>query len=158
SDLMRKKLGLLESNDQDQHLLQEILDLMQGDNVDYTIFFRRLCDFSTAEISQNKNIRDLFMQREKFDTWAIKYSARLNLEHDNDQQRAIKMKQVNPKYILRNYMAEIAIKKAEDEKDYSEIDKLFKLLQNPFTEQPENEHYAGFPPAWAEKISVSCSS
>ena len=68
------------------------------------------------------------------------------------------MKQVNPKYILRNYMAEVAIRKAEDEKDYSEIDRLLSLLQAPFDEQLENEHYAGFPPDWATNIAVSCSS
>ena len=54
-------------------------------------------------------------------------------------------------------MAEIEIKKAE-EKHYSEIERLFNLLQNPFDEQPENEAYAGFPPEWAQEISVSCSS
>ena len=68
------------------------------------------------------------------------------------------MKQVNPKYILRNYMAEVAIRKAEDEKDYSEIDQLLSLLQTPFDEHPTLEHYAGFPPDWASDIAVSCSS
>lgn len=67
------------------------------------------------------------------------------------------MKNINPKYILRNYMAEVAIKKAEN-KDYSEIEQLFNLLQNPFDEQPENETYASFPPEWAQEISISCSS
>jgi uncharacterized protein YdiU (UPF0061 family) len=52
---------------------------------------------------------------------------------------------------------QITDKKAE-QKDYSEIDRLFNLLQNPFSEQSENEIYAGFPPEWAEEISVSCSS
>lgn len=54
-------------------------------------------------------------------------------------------------------MAEVAIKKAE-QKDYSEIERIFNLLQNPFDEQIENEYYAGLPPEWAQKISVSCSS
>jgi uncharacterized protein YdiU (UPF0061 family) len=75
-----------------------------------------------------------------------------------DNERASKMKKINPKYILRNYMAEAAIRKAEDENDYSEIDRLFNLLQKPFDEQPENESYAGLPPEWAQEISVSCSS
>ena len=97
------------------------------------------------------------MQRDLFDLWSASYQQRLEKEHDNDKQRAIKMKQVNPKYILRNHMAESAIKKAE-KKDYSEIERLFNLLQNPFNEQPENEEYAGLPPQWAQEISVSCSS
>jgi len=155
--LMRQKLGLSESHQEDQPLLEELLNLMKIDNVDYTILFRRLCDFDSEDINNNLAIRDIFMHREQFDQWATQYQQRLLKESDADSQRSIKMKQVNPKYILRNYMAEVAINKAE-EKDYSEIDRLFKLLQNPFDEQPENENYAGFPPEWAQEISVSCSS
>ncbi|MGB5441135.1 MAG: hypothetical protein WBN57_00700, partial [Gammaproteobacteria bacterium] len=61
-------------------------------------------------------------------------------------------------YILRNYMAQIAIDKAVQVQDYSEIDRLFKLLQTPFDEHPEMAHYAAPPPDWAEDIEVSCSS
>ena len=68
------------------------------------------------------------------------------------------MKQVNPKYILRNYMVETAIRKASDDQDYSEIDVLLNLLQNPFEEHDDLAHYAGHPPEWAQQISVSCSS
>ncbi len=158
ASLMRKKLGLENTFDDDQQLVEELLGLMENDNVDYTILFRRLCDFDSSNVNKNAAIRDIFMQRDIFDSWATKYQQRLNKEYDTDQQRSIKMKQVNPKYILRNYMAEIAIKKAEEEQDYSEIDHLFQLLQNPFDEQNEFESYAGFPPEWAEEISVSCSS
>jgi uncharacterized protein YdiU (UPF0061 family) len=163
ADLMRKKLGLEQTFDEDQQLVEELLGLMQNDNVDYTILFRRLCDFDSEninnqDINNNAAIRDIFIQRDQFDQWANKYQQRLAKESDNDKQRTIKMKKVNPKYILRNYMAEVAIKKAEEEKDYSEIDRLFNLLQNPFDEQPENETYAGLPPEWAQEISVSCSS
>jgi uncharacterized protein YdiU (UPF0061 family) len=52
----------------------------------------------------------------------------------------------------------ITIRKASDDQDYSEIDVLLKLLQNPFDEHGHLEHYAGHPPVWAEQISVSCSS
>ncbi len=157
STLMYQKLGLEKEDDQDQKLLENLLNLMNDDNVDYTIFFRRLCDFDSSDTNNNSAIRDIFMQRDLFDLWAESYQQRLHKEPDSDEQRAIKMKQVNPKYILRNYMAEVAIKKAE-KKDYSEIERLFNLLQNPFDEQPENESYAGFPPEWAQEISVSCSS
>ena len=163
ANLMRQKLGLEERLDEDQQLVEELLDLMKNDKVDYTILFRRLCDFdskniNSLDINNNSAIRDIFMQRDQFDQWADKYQQRLNKESLNDEERAIKMKQVNPKYILRNYMAEVAIQKATNEEDYSEIDRLFKLLQNPFDEQPEFEAYAGFPPQWSQEISVSCSS
>ena len=62
------------------------------------------------------------------------------------------------KYVLRNYLAEVAIRKARDEKDYSEIERLRKLLARPFDEQPENAHYAALPPDWASHLEVSCSS
>ncbi len=157
SSLMRKKLGLETVDNGDQQLLESLLNLMADDKVDYTIFFRRLSDFDSTDCGNNQAIRDIFMQRDLFDLWSEKYQQRLNQEQDNDKQRAVKMKQVNPKYILRNYLAEVAIKKAE-KNDYSEIERLFNLLQNPFDEQPDNESYAAFPPDWAEKISVSCSS
>ena len=163
ADLMRQKLGLNESYDEDQQLVETLLNLMKNDNVDYTILFRSLCDFTTDNINNpdtnnNAAIRDIFIQRDRFDQWANNYQQRLLKESSNDKQRSVKMKKINPKYILRNYMAEVAIKKAEEEKDYSEIDRLFNLLQNPFDEQPENETYAGLPPEWSKEISVSCSS
>ena len=68
------------------------------------------------------------------------------------------MDQANPKYILRNYLAQIAIGKAEQERDYSEVDRLLALLQRPYDEQPEMAAYAAPPPEWAQQISVSCSS
>ena len=157
STLMRQKLGLEKEQAEDKRLLENLFNLMSDDNVDYTIFFRRLCDFNSTDLSYNNNIRDIFIQRDLYDLWAEKYQNRLVLEADSDEQRAIKMKQVNPKYILRNYMAEVAIKKAE-QNDYTEIERLFNLLQNPFDEQPENEAYSERPPQWAQEISVSCSS
>lgn len=164
AQLMRQKLGLEKENENDQQLIEDLLTLMKDDNVDYTILFRRLCDFDSSDptfsMATNKNaaIRDIFIHRDRFDLWSQSYRERLNEEHDTDQQRSLKMKQVNPKFILRNYMAEVAIKKAEENKDYSEIDRLFKILQNPFSEHAEFESYAGFPPEWSEEISVSCSS
>ena len=154
---MRKKLGLEQKDDQDQKLIENLFSLMADDKVDHTIFFRRLCDFDSIDSNNNNAIRDIFIQRDVFDLWASSYQERLHKEDDSDEQRAIKMKKVNPKYILRNYLAEVAIRKAE-QKDYSEIERLFNLLQYPFDEQPENEIYAGHPPEWSQEISVSCSS
>jgi uncharacterized protein YdiU (UPF0061 family) len=68
------------------------------------------------------------------------------------------MRRVNPKYILRNHLAEVAIRSAADSRDYSEVNRLHRLLMRPFDEQPENEAYAAEPPDWARKIEVSCSS
>jgi uncharacterized protein YdiU (UPF0061 family) len=155
---MRAKLGLQDRHDEDQDIVQGLLGLMAEDKVDYTILFRKLCDYSTTDRDSNHPIRDLFIQRDKFDQWALRYSQRLAVEQDNDRQRAAKMRRVNPAYILRNYMAETAIRRAEDEQDYTEVERLLDLLQNPYDEQPGQEDYAGFPPDWAQQIAVSCSS
>jgi uncharacterized protein YdiU (UPF0061 family) len=155
---MQKKLGLTTVSDEDKLLLSDLLKMMKDDRVDYTILFRRLCDFDSSNLSNNNKIRDLFLQRERFDQWADRYQQRLSKENVPDTERQLKMKKVNPKYILRNYMTEIAIHKAQVNHDYSEINTLFTLLQNPFDEQPEYESYADFSPDWAQKISVSCSS
>lgn len=158
SRLMRSKLGFTTQRDEDQGIMQELLDLMAADKVDYTILFRKLSRFSTIEKQYNSDLRDMFIQREVFDSWAVKYNRRLKHEPTTDTQRATAMNKLNPKYILRNYIAEAAIRKAEDEKDYSEIDRILEMLRKPFDEQPENEQYAGLPPDWAQSISVSCSS
>jgi uncharacterized protein YdiU (UPF0061 family) len=155
---MRAKLGLTRSMAEDQCLVDDLLALMTEDRVDFTILFRQLCAFSTDNSNHNQAIRGLFIQRERYDQWAQRYRQRLSKETSADHQRLQRMRQTNPKYVLRNYLAEIAIRKAEDDQDYSEIDRLLNLLQHPFDENPEYESYAGFPPQWANRITVSCSS
>ncbi len=156
SSLMQKKLGFNESMQSDLSLIDNLHLLMAEDKVDFTILYRQLCKFRSS--ADNNSIRDLFIQRDKFDEWARSYTNRLGKEDLDDGIREKKMLATNPKYILRNYMAETAIRKAEDDKDYSEISRVFDLLEKPFDEQPENEKYAGFPPDWASRLSVSCSS
>ena len=68
------------------------------------------------------------------------------------------MKGVNPHYILRNYLAQNAIEKAEQSRDYSEIENLQALLKDPFTERPGMEAYAEEPPEWKQRLAISCSS
>lgn len=158
NNIMQKKLGLTTESGEDKGLVKDLLNLMKDDRVDYTILFRRLCDFDSTHLSNNNKISDLFLQRERFDKWAVRYQARLTEEALSDNERQSNMKKINPKYILRNYMMEAAIQQAQLNHDYSEVEKLFNLLKNPFDEQPDDESYADFPPDWAQDISVSCSS
>jgi len=139
-------------------LLMDALQLLAQNHVDYTIFMRRLGDFDSSASAINPSLRDLFLDREAFDAWATRYAAALRQQGSNDVERGQAMRAVNPKYILRNHLAEIAIRRAADERDYSEINRLHRLLARPFDEQPENETYAAEPPDWARKIEVSCSS
>ena len=69
------------------------------------------------------------------------------------------MNRTNPKFVLRNHLAEVAIQKAQAG-DFAEVDRLLKVLQQPFDESPAGATAsdAGFPPDWAQTIEVSCSS
>jgi uncharacterized protein YdiU (UPF0061 family) len=68
------------------------------------------------------------------------------------------MARCNPVYVLRLWLAERAIRKAADERDYSEIERLRLLLRYPFAEQPGMEEYRTSAPEWAKDLVVSCSS
>jgi uncharacterized protein YdiU (UPF0061 family) len=139
-------------------LIMDALQLLAQDRVDYTIFLRRLCDFDSREGALNAALRDLFLDRAAFDAWAARYAATLRQQGVPDAERGAAMRRVNPKYILRNHLAEVAIRRAADERDCSEVDRLHRLLARPFDEQPEFEAYAAEPPDWAKTIEVSCSS
>ncbi|MCG6968710.1 MAG: YdiU family protein [Gammaproteobacteria bacterium] len=156
--LCRAKLGLQQSQLNDHTLYASLLTLLDQNNVDYTRFFRALNRFTSDKRGSNAELRDMFIDREAFDRWAKQYRRRLVAESSIDSQRKTYMDGINPKYVLRNYMAETAIRKASEDKDYSEIDRLLNLLHTPFAEHPDMEHYAGEPPDWAHQIEVSCSS
>jgi uncharacterized protein YdiU (UPF0061 family) len=136
------------------------LQVMAAGKVDFTIAFRRLAGFRSdlaVDAPENAPVRDLFLDRAAFDAWATRYAARLRAESSINAERAQRMNRVNPLYVLRNHMAETAIKQAQRGDD-SEVQRLHRLLQNPFEAQAGCEADAGFPPDWAQSIEVSCSS
>jgi uncharacterized protein YdiU (UPF0061 family) len=154
---MRAKLGLATEQDGDTALVDGLLKRMATDRADFTITFRRLAQFDTTEGARNDAVRDLFLDREAFDAWAQLYAERLRAEGSIDAERAPRMNRANPKYVLRNHLAEVAIRAAQ-QGDFSETQRLLKVLERPYDEQPEHSAYADFPPAWAQTIEVSCSS
>ena len=147
---LRAKLGLASAHDDDQALIDDLLRLMAADKADFTIAFRRLAGPDSAT-------RDVFVDREAFDAWALRYRARLALESSDDNERTARMKRVNPKFVLRNHLAQTAIERAQ-QGDFSEVQRLLEVLERPFDEQAENAADADHPPAWAQQIEVSCSS
>jgi uncharacterized protein YdiU (UPF0061 family) len=147
---LRAKLGLASEHDDDQALIDDLMRLMAADHADFTIAFRRLAGADAAA-------RDVFVDREAFDAWALRYRARLALESSDDAERAGRMNRVNPKFVLRNHLAQTAIERAQ-QGDFSEVQRLLQVLEHPFDEQPEHAAYADHPPAWANQIEVSCSS
>ncbi len=160
ADAMRAKLGMeVALNDAaDAQLIGELLGLMHEAHADTRSFSAGSAGFDSAEGAPNHALRDMFVDREAFDAWAQRYRERLAAEGSRDVERAERMNRVNPKYVLRNHLAEQAIRLAADQRDYTEIERLRALLARPFDEQPEYERYAAPPPDWATRLSVSCSS
>jgi serine/tyrosine/threonine adenylyltransferase len=155
--LLHAKLGLKVQIDGDSEFFSAMFGLMQANRVDFTLFFRRLGDLRLDDPRADEPLRDLFIDRPAFDAWAGEYRARLRLENSVDAARSATMRKVNPKYVLRNYLAQAAIERAQD-KDFSELARLLGILEHPFDEQPEHERYAQLPPDWASHLEVSCSS
>jgi serine/tyrosine/threonine adenylyltransferase len=152
---MLAKLGLPDSpaTDSSKSLIEGILKLLAQDKVDYTIFWRR---FSHAvALQQFEPVRDLFISRFAFDAWLRsfqEYSA--HISHGPDADLMLK---TNPVYVLRNHLGEQAIRAAKG-KDFTELQRLQTLLEDPFSEKAGMESYATFPPDWASTIEISCSS
>jgi uncharacterized protein YdiU (UPF0061 family) len=157
-ELMSGKLGLTCTGLEDFSLVEPLLEMMRVSELDYTNLFRQLGGFKSAPGELNSKLRDQFINRAAFDEWAAAYRARLQAETGTDAERKVRMDTVNPKYILRNYLAQTAISKAEKERDFSEVDRLLSLLKRPYDEQPGMESYAAPAPDWARNIEVSCSS
>ncbi len=154
--LWHKKLGLTTTRNEDETLIRRLLEILAASHVDFPIFFRRLSGLAVSG-GGDEPLRDLFIDRSAFDAWSVEYRQRLQAEGSVDAVRKAAMDRVNPKFVLRNYLAQVAIDKAQ-EKDFSEVRKLLQVLQRPFDEQPENAAYAALPPDWATGIAVSCSS
>ena len=155
--LLHAKLGLNERRDDDSALFDRTFGLLQDNHADFTLFFRRLGALKIDDPSADEALRDLFIDRAGFDAWAADYRARLRQENSVDALRRESMHRANPKYILRNYLAQIAIEQAQNG-DFSGVHKLLAVLERPYDEQPENDAYAALPPDWAAHLEVSCSS
>jgi serine/tyrosine/threonine adenylyltransferase len=156
---MRAKLGLLTEQPDDQALSDDLLRLMARHRVDYTLTWRLLGEHRVGMVgaAQPEPVRDLFLDGEGFDAWVLRYDARLRAEHSVDAERQRRMHAVNPKFILRNHLAELAIRQAEAG-DYAEVQRLHRVLTRPFDDQPEHAAYAALPPEWAGSLEISCSS
>ena len=162
--MMRSKLGLTNENDVDNALIEELEKNLQLSETDMTIFFRNLANLKKAEAKDwLKVVRKAFYEpieiadniRLRWADWFTKYAKRLQLEEATDEERKARMNSVNPKYVLRNYMAQIAIDDA-DNGNYSTIDELYQLLKKPYDEQPENKKWFVKRPEWA-RHKVGCS-
>jgi uncharacterized protein YdiU (UPF0061 family) len=154
---MRAKLGLVDTHDDDRDLVDDLLKTMAADGADFTRTFRALGHVSADPAASNAPFVDEFVDRDAAGAWLARWRERLVDTAADNTARAERMRLTNPKYVLRNYLAQAAIDRA-DEGDYSEIERLHAILRHPFDEQPEHEAYAKLPPDWARGLVLSCSS
>jgi uncharacterized protein YdiU (UPF0061 family) len=155
NQLMFEKLGILHPTEQDQDILTSLIELLSNNHPDYSIFFRTLSDYTPGQ--KPDSVVDLFIDRDSARQWLARYDKRIEQQSGTELNRQLQMKTINPKYILKNYLVQQAIEKAETG-DFTEVEKLLNILQQPFAEQPEHERYADFTPDWGKQLEISCSS
>ncbi|MEK7381127.1 MAG: YdiU family protein [Gemmatimonadota bacterium] len=155
---LRAKLGFSESRPDDGVLITSLFTLLQTQRADYTRFFRALALFSSQDGATPLALRAEVTDQAALDTWLVSYRDRLATERSRDSERQARMARVNPVYVLRAWLAERAIRKAEDEGDGSEIERLRLLLRYPYAEQPDAAEYTRSAPEWARDLVLSCSS
>ncbi|MEN0050476.1 MAG: YdiU family protein, partial [Bacteroidota bacterium] len=165
--MMRQKLGLETEQAEDSQLIETLHKTLQLTETDMTIFFRNLSQLEKDTSSDEDKvfldlINDAFYQEKisediktAWKDWFDLYLNRLQKETLSDEERRAEMNQINPKYVLRNYMAQLAID-AADNRDYSLIEELYELLKQPYTEQPKAEKWFAKRPEWA-RHKVGCS-
>jgi uncharacterized protein YdiU (UPF0061 family) len=151
---MAAKLGLDAWRPEDETLLDDLLKLMHGQRADFTLSFRRL---SNAVLGDAQPFVDLYIDRDAARAWLQRLLERQAQAPRDASARAAAMDRVNPLYVLRNHLAELAIRAAR-EGDTRVIDELLGALRDPYTEQAAYAPYAGLPPDWASDLEVSCSS
>ena len=163
-DMMRAKLGLTSDKETDINIIQSLENNLQATETDMTIFFRTLSSFKKEQPEKGVElIQDAFYTPDtikgnvlnNWKQWFANYAKRLEDETTSADERQQQMNKVNPKYVLRNYMAQLAIDKA-DKGDTSLLEEMYLLLKEPYSEQPKFEHWFAKRPEWA-RHKVGCS-
>jgi len=176
--MMTNKLGLQTFRpDTDDTLLKGLFAILPLVETDMTIFFRNLAKIDPVESDLASNRIDLLASPlgaayyrpdqittdylERLNRWLVDYGSRVRSDGLSSGARTRNMNGVNPKYVLRNYLAQLAIEKAE-QGDFEMIHELLDLMRSPYDEQPEKENYAARRPDWARDkpgcSMLSCSS
>ncbi|MDA3902181.1 MAG: YdiU family protein [Desulfuromusa sp.] len=173
-EMMAQKLGLKKFEPATDLLLTAELDkVLQMVETDMTIFYRKLADLVPTDDQDDDSLliplldafykpEDLTEQHKgQISGWLRTYLERVAQDGLSNTERLQQMNSVNPKYVLRNYLAQLAIDKAEAG-DHSLVNELLQVLRHPYAEQPENEKFARKRPEWARHRAgcsmLSCSS
>ena len=145
--IMRAKCGLYKQLPGDEDFLRDTLNMLVKTSFDYTQFFRALCYYKIGETSLKNLPSD-----PRLSDWLKTYDQRLQREEMNEELRREQLIIINPKFILRNYLAQLVID------NHQKLDDLFNVLSHPFAEWPEFEEWARPTPPEHRSIAVSCSS
>ena len=161
------KFGFSRWRSDDAELIEDVFELMQRCEVDMTIFFRDLAhiDVDAPELSvlqnafyQEESFRE---QKEGFSSWLARWAGRVQFDAEPPAERVARMNSVNPHYVLRNYLAQQAIDRAE-QGDAGMVHELLDTLRRPYDVQPGREAFAAKRPEWARHKAgcsmLSCSS
>lgn len=167
AEMFAHKLGFSEYREEDSTIFESLFELLQATETDMTIFFRNLADVDLdnpnpstfAEAFYDPKTAETVLER--WQDWLNTYVVRARSENFAADERRARMNAVNPRYVLRNYMAQMAIDEAEAG-DATLVSELLELLRNPYTVQPEREKWFARRPDWAREKAgcsmLSCSS
>jgi uncharacterized protein YdiU (UPF0061 family) len=172
---LAQKLGVAAlDRDGDDELVRGLFEVLEQAETDLTIFHRRLARVPTGErvdpAARREPLRDAFYDeaaaladepRARLDAWLERWATRVRAGGEPDAARIARMDAVNPKYVPRNYLAQLAIDAAA-QGDTAVLERLMRVLERPYDEQPEHEELARRRPEWARHragcSALSCSS
>lgn len=149
--VMMEKLGLTNINVDDEKLILELFDVLETCKIDYTVFFYYLSILNYDGILKMAN------SKEFIENWLTKYKIRVNSENISTTQRLVKMREINPKYILKNYILQDVIQEAENG-NFELLNDMVEIAKNPFGEHLKYEKYSLPTPKDLGGFICSCSS
>ncbi len=138
---MREKLGLTAEYVGDTELAADLLNRMAENRADYTLTFRRLCD-AAADVNGARGVRVLFAEPAAFDAWEVLWRQRLMKEQISPEERAARMRRVNPVFIPRNHLVEAALQAATEQQDFQPFEALLDALAHPYNDSPGMDRYS----------------
>jgi uncharacterized protein YdiU (UPF0061 family) len=146
---MAKKIGIMTLRDKDSTLIYELLDIMEKNEADYTLFFRYLSD--AVEKQGYSKVKKLFHKEGEIQAWLTKWETRIKEQGMSFDEIAVQMKQLNPAFIPRNHRVQQAIDEANNQANFILMNQLLDILKNPYTDQPEKSEYMN-PPEDHERV------
>ncbi|MEN2768022.1 protein adenylyltransferase SelO [Ornithinibacillus xuwenensis] len=146
----RKKLGILNEEEEDKALIESLYELMEKYNADYTNTFRGLTVNRIADIG--------LLDKEDFKIWFGEWKERLRRQKESEEVSLEVMRNNNPAVIPRNHRVEEALEAAVEQSDYSVMGRLLKVLANPYTYATEQEEYAKPPEPSNQPYQTYCGT